>query len=66
MPRQDKEGFLIYRTGCKDSSQWERFMAFFKYQVRHSLEVDDTLCFYDHIDWKVIVGRALYTCLYKC
>ncbi|KAJ4294385.1 hypothetical protein N0V90_008075 [Kalmusia sp. IMI 367209] len=48
-------GFLIYRTEYKNEAQWMRFMAFLKYQARHSLANEGILEFYEDIDWKVIV-----------
>lgn len=53
---QEHYGFVIYRADDTDDAQWERFMAFLKYQVRHSLFKEDLVEFYDEIDWKVVVN----------
>ena len=58
---QQGEGFIIFRHGAIDDLQWERFMAFFKYQVRHSLHSEGESWFYDRIDWKTIVRSPLHT-----
>jgi hypothetical protein len=52
---QEHYGFVIYRTDYTDDAQWERFMAFLKYQARHSLTTEGNPEFYDEIDWKVMV-----------
>ncbi|KAF9735672.1 hypothetical protein PMIN03_008190 [Paraphaeosphaeria minitans] len=52
-PPQEHYGFVFYRAESIDDAQWERFMAFLKYQVRHSLASEGNPQFYDEIDWKV-------------
>lgn len=48
-------GFIIYRGDYSDDAQWERFMAYLKYQTRRGLEEEDKPQLYDCMDWKVMV-----------